>query len=324
MSGAAPATLIAGEPVRVEHDGPVRAHSLSPADLAELLASFSEVTRRLEQTHDALRAEVARLQSQLSQANEQLRRSQALAALGEVAAGIAHEVRNPLAAVALHARLLEQDLADRPALRETAEKITRAVRTADAVVADVLAFAKDLRVRPVDSTAREALSDAADACAHLFGARPSVRLVRLDAEPGRADIPLRADPALLRQALVNVLRNALDAIDEAPDAPAGGHSVTLDASRRAAMGSRGERLPMVVLSVRDTGAGLPDGVVERMFNPFFTTRAAGTGLGLAIVHRIVDAHAGRVSVRNAEAPARGALVEILLPDTVLSPQEHAA
>lgn len=332
MSVAAPPRPIEVEPSPRSASGAVAVAApgvgaspdrLAPSDLAELLASFSEVTRRLESTHEALRAEVAGLQSQLREANEQLRRSQSLAALGEVAAGIAHEVRNPLAAVALHARLLEADLADRPAQRGAAVKIRAAVSVADAVVTDVLAFAKDIRARPVETTAQIALDDAAEACAHLFAARAGVRLIRRDGGGRSALIPLVCDPALVRQALVNVLRNAIDAIDDAPPPP-GGHAVTLDASRASALTASGEREPMVVLTVRDTGAGLPPGVVERMFNPFFTTRAAGTGLGLAIVHRIVDAHGGRITVRNAEPPGSGALVELLLPETPLDPQEPPA
>src|SRR5438874_11415481 len=110
------------------------------------MASFNEVTSKLERTHESLRLEVARLQDELRQANEQLERSRRLAALGQMAAGIAHEVRNPLGSIRLYASLLEQDLGDRPAEKEIAGKIAAAVQGLDGVVGDVLNFSRELKV----------------------------------------------------------------------------------------------------------------------------------------------------------------------------------
>lgn len=274
-------------------------------DLAELLRAFNEVTERLELTHDHLRREVAALQAELRDKNEQLARSRRLAALGEMAAGIAHEVRNPLSSIRLYARMLEQDLFDRPSERLTATKIAGAVRGLDAVVGDVLTFARELRVRRSRVEASELLSSALEACqAECPGA---VTVVRRDA--GEA-VELDGDPALIHQALVNVIRNALQAMAEAP-APSGGHALELDARLDA---GRREGPPTVALMVADTGPGVGPELIDRMFNPFFTTRATGTGLGLAIVHRIVDAHGGRVVVRDrSEEGARGAVFQLHFP-----------
>src|SRR5687767_8545993 len=96
--------------------------AMTPAELAGLMSAFNEVTGRLQQTHETLQREVVRLRGELREANEQLERSRRLAALGEMAAGIAHEVRNPLGSIGLYARMLEQDLSDRPAERATAVK----------------------------------------------------------------------------------------------------------------------------------------------------------------------------------------------------------
>lgn len=278
--------------------------SLSPADLAELMAAFNEVTAKLERTHAQLRAEVRRLSGELREANEALQRSKRLAALGEMAAGIAHEVRNPLGSIGLYARMLEEDLTDRPECRQIATKIGAAVRGLDAVVGDVLAFSREIRLRPVPVEAGELLARAADACREEAG------------EPARADLArgpavLECDPSLVHQALVNLLRNAADA-----NRAAGGSLVTLDAEPGPVDPADEDPVPGVVLRVRDEGDGVPADVIERMFNPFFTTRAAGTGLGLAIVHRIMDAHGGRVSIRNnaeGEAGAAGATVELWFP-----------
>ena len=127
---------------------PVEVVASTPGDLAELMASFTEVTSRLEETHAVLRGEVARLTSELQQANERLRRSERLAELGEMAAGIAHEIRNPLGSISLYSEILEQDLEGDEEGAQTARKIGSSVRRLDAIVRDVLDFARDLRVRP--------------------------------------------------------------------------------------------------------------------------------------------------------------------------------
>lgn len=277
----------------------------APADLAELMRAFNEVTARLERTHEDLRAQVASLHDELRAANEQLARSQRLAALGEVAAGIAHEVRNPLASIGLDARLLREDLGGRGA--ELAGRIERAVRQADGIVNDVLAFAREIRLRPAALDGGEVMASAMSACSAFAEG------VAIEAMPIAGAIPLEADGALLRQALVNVIRNAVEAAREGD-----GPRVSLDTRASRAASPSGPAREMVSFIVRDTGPGVSPQTLSRMFNPFFTTRPAGTGLGLAIVHRIVDAHQGRVRIRNnADDPAagdrRGACVELQIP-----------
>lgn len=296
MSAPAPSTLM---------DDP---RGPTPGDLAELLGAFNDVTARLHRTHEALQREVAALKTELRDANEQLGRSRRLAALGEMAAGIAHEVRNPLSSIRLYARMLEQDLSDRPAQRAVAGKIAVAVVGLDAVVNDVLSFARELRVSPVPTDTSVLLTRAIDACrGEVAAAACPPRIIRADAERA-GGLSVYCDPAAAHTALVNVIRNAIQAAQEAP-APPGGPAVTVDAFPRGAGPDGG-----VVIAVADTGPGVGPDVIDRMFNPFFTTRAAGTGLGLPIVHRIVDAHAGRVTARNRPAPERGAVFELFFPE----------
>ncbi len=298
--------------------------AMSATDLAELIGAFNDVTVKLQSTHESLRGEVSRLQAELAQANKQLERAQRLAALGEMAAGIAHEVRNPLGSIRLHARLLEQDLVDRPDERTVTRKILAAVEGLDAVVSDVLAFSKEFRVRPTACDASELLERALGECVALEHARrsagtdrelPALLVKREDLEA--AAIELECDLVLVHRALVNVVRNAVQAMT--PEAHERGAAPE---RRELTLGARIERVPgadggdreMVAISVADTGPGISREVLERMFNPFFTTRAAGTGLGLSIVHRIVDAHRGLVRVRNRDgAEGTGAVVEMLLP-----------
>ncbi len=278
--------------------GTIAPGSMSPKDLGELVSAFSEVTARLEGTHAQLRGEVARLTGELRDANEQLQRSRRLSALGEMAAGISHEIRNPLASIRLFARMLEEDLGDRPEQQGTARKIGSAVSRLDAIVGDVLSFAREIRARPEATSAGELFDEALAMC--------ETGNVRVRGA-GRS-MMVHADITLCLQALVNVVRNAIEA---------GGDTLTLSARGETELDESGAVRSWSVLSVIDTGPGIEAGVTERMFNPFFTTRATGTGLGLSIVHRILDAHAGRVTVRNNadDSPgAPGATVELWLPD----------
>lgn len=287
-----------------EGAAPVGTGVLTAADLAELMATFNEVTAKLHATHAQLRGEVARLQGELNEANERLHRSKRLAALGEMAAGIAHEIRNPLCSIGLDADLLRQDLAEREGERRLAERIGESVHRLNAIVGDVLAFARDVRPRACVCRAGDLFDSAVTSCwAELNGLAEAVRVERTEAWDG---VEVWGDPILLHQALVNLVRNGVEAMaDTDPE----GATLRLEASAVVEGSWAGS-----VLRVVDSGPGVPSEVVDRMFNPFFTTRATGTGLGLAIVHRIVDAHGGTVAVRSGEGPGgRGATVELRLP-----------
>ncbi|XVJ59064.1 MAG: hypothetical protein HEQ23_06555 [Tepidisphaera sp.] len=277
---------------------------MSPADLADLMSAFNDVTSKLNATHEALRAEVARLSRELSEANQQLERSRRLAALGEMAAGIAHEVRNPLGAIRLYARMLTEDLAGQAKPQELAAKIARSASGLDRVVGDVLTFSREFRAAREEITAGDLFDAVLESVCH--DGTPGWRNVTFRREGD--EVELMGDSDLLRQAMVNLVRNAVEAAQEGKGAPV----VTLSAERTRA---RGKKPAEAVLRVVDTGPGIPTDVLARMFNPFFTTRAAGTGLGLAIVHRIVDAHGGRVVAGSASGAGQqsGASFTIHLP-----------
>lgn len=275
---------------------------VTTGDLEELIGAFTEVTARLEATQNGLRSEVARLRVELGEANEQLARSRRLAALGEMAAGIAHEIRNPLASITLYARMLREDLSDRPEQAEVARKIEAGVRGLNGIVSDVLAFARESRIEP-EATEVSALLDGAIEAA-TGGADGSIER----AYRGRRAGVVEVDAGLMRQALVNVIRNAIEALAESEVAEP---RIRIDAEGCA----EGVRI-----SVEDNGPGIPPEVADRVFNPFFTTRRAGTGLGLAIVHRIVDAHGGRLSVERSELG--GACVRVLVGRSLRKPAQE--
>jgi two-component system sensor histidine kinase HydH len=284
-------------------------------DFAEFMRAFNEATARLQETHAALTAQVERLQGELAEANERLRRSRSLAALGEMAAGIAHEIRNPLGAIALNAEMLASDVAGNPQSVSSVEKILRAARRLDRIVGDVLSFARDTRINAVPTSAREILELAASDCEALLE-RDDVDL-RIDVD---GDCRLVADGPLVAQAVSNLIRNAAQAMRGMPV-----REVTLSAREARLRTADGARRGFIVLAVEDTGPGIPADARERIFNPFFTTREEGTGLGLAIVHRIVDAHGGMTAcadaTRSAAGRGTGARLELSLP---LEPSTVAA
>lgn len=283
-------------------------------DLAQVIRAYNEVTDRLQHSHERLKGEVFRLRRELASTNAQLQRSKRLSALGEMAAGIAHEIRNPLAAIQLYAGMIVEDLApDEPApaqrrcAHDNGRKIATAVRGLNAIVNDVLSFAREMEPHPQALDLSDLLDQVLESHRPAIDAA-GVTVLRLDRQ---RSLELHADHDLLCRALLNLVRNAVDAMADAPQ-----RTLTLDASVDEAG---------VAIIIRDTGPGINREHIERIFNPFFTTRNTGTGLGLAIVHRIVDAHGGTIEVHNDG----GAVFTLTLPAqittaTAASSREDAA
>jgi signal transduction histidine kinase len=261
---------------------------LDAADLRDLMHAVTETAQRL--------------QGELAGANEQLRRSRSLAALGEMAAGIAHEIRNPLASIQLYAQMLGEDLGDRPEQSSLCTRIESGVRGIDAIVRDVLAFARDRHMDPVAIDASMLLDRALEP-AQAQCRRHDVRIDRSACDP----FTLTVDATLMTQALANIVRNAIDAMVESEDE----RVLEISVAAQRVRCPDGVRRRHIVVRVGDTGTGIPDEALERLFNPFFTTRATGTGLGLAITHRIVDAHGGHIHVERRATG--GTAFEIRLP-----------
>lgn len=248
-------------------------------ELGRIILAYSDATERLQQSHDVLSQRVAQLQDELGEKNRELERRNRLEALGEMAAGIAHEIRNPLGAIKLYASLLKSDISDRPAPTQTLGKITNAVGRMEAIVSQVLYFTREIRPVPVESDLAELIREQID----VARARVPHDGVTFQFDGPRSHVA-SIDPNLIAQALLNILINAADACGEA-----GGVSVRL---------SRSKGRSRVV--IEDTGPGLPADVIDKVFHPFFTTKDHGTGLGLSIVNRIVEAHNGTIKAKNAK------------------------
>lgn len=231
-----------------------------------------EILTDLTET-DRLRREVHRLDT--------------LAALGEMAAGVAHQIRNPLNGVEGFASLLQRKLAREGETanddaRRYAGKIVHGVREVNAIINGMLMLAKDesLDLRPVDMDRL-----AADVASRLEqSAESGGRNVEIDFRSGLNNDCLLADEIKLRQVLLNIGHNALEALDgEGPC------KVRIRTSR-----SRGA----MEVRITDTGKGMSQDEAGKIFHPFYTTRDAGTGLGLSVATKIVDLHEGAISVRS--------------------------
>lgn len=258
-------------------------------ELGAIILQYNEVTERLKRSHEQLLGEVGRLREELERKNRELDRRERLAALGHMAAGLAHEIRNPLGSIQLYASLLARDLTDSPKHFQIVEKISRAVHLLDGLVGDVLTFGK-----PSEPQKRHVvLGRVVEEVVELIRPRLQQADVELRVSDGCDEVELWADDRQLQQILLNALVNGLEAARQAARDDGVGAWVSLSAE----LSEDGKE---VVLTIADNGPGIDPEILQRIFNPFFTTKESGTGLGLAIVHQLVEAHGGRITAGQCE------------------------
>ncbi len=246
----------------------------------------------------AYRFAVTPLRYQLSQTQSVLDRQEKLASLGTLAAGVAHEVRNPLASLKFRLFSLKQSLPPDFAGNEDVSVIDDEIHRLERIVKDFLLFA-----RPSDpSFAKVVVEEILQSVRNLMGPQLEARRIRLVVEPGNR-LQLCVDRNQIEQVVINLVQNAADSID-------GAGTVTLSARERAARFGRKSR-PVVILEVADTGKGIPPEAQKRLFDPFFSTKAAGTGLGLSISERIVEMHGGLLQFQTRAD--HGTTFQIVLP-----------
>ncbi len=265
-------------------------------DLQEILQMYNQVTQRLQVSHERLEGEVVRLREQLEQKNRELETKKRLAALGEMAAGIAHEIRNPLGGIQLYASTLAAEVSDRPVALELVKKISNGVGGLNSLVSDMLAFTRDMQLVRCEEDLSGIVLEAMELAAPSLLSHGVTVRVHGSVENKR----LVVDRRLLSRVLLNLLLNSAEAIGEAGG---GEGKIEIRASQA------GDKLEVIV---EDSGPGIPAASLERIFEPFFTTKHTGTGLGLAIVHRIIEGHGGKIMAENRSRPERGARFRIIL------------
>jgi signal transduction histidine kinase len=222
-----------------------------------------------------------------------------LAAVGEMAAVIAHEVKNPLAGIEVMAGVLRRKIPASPDAQALLTDIINEAKMANAIVQEVLDFVRPIRLQ----VERTAIADAVQGAINLADTKARRGTVNVDVLLA-AGLPLiQGDQHQLMQLFTNLLINAYEAM--------GGSGRITIAGERTRLADGGDGRDAVLVEVTDDGPGMPPEISEKVFDPFFTTKAQGSGLGLAIVRKIVDAHDGRLDLRTA--PGQGTTIRLTLP-----------
>lgn len=232
---------------------------------------------------------VVRDVTELKQLRVKLQSAERKAALGDVAAKVAHEIRNPLVSVGGFAKRLESKLDGN--LKEYASVITNEVRRLEVILKDILGFVKEVRMSKREVDLNDIVRGSLELLKLEFARKGNV----IDAQYAEPPLILVVDPDRIKEAIFNIVDNANIATD--------GGTITVRTLRDG---------DSAVLLISDTGPGIKEQIIERIFDPFFTTRNTGTGLGLAISKRIVEEHDGVLSVRSGP-DVKGAEFRIKLP-----------
>jgi hypothetical protein len=291
-----PVTRLAHAMARVESgDLAVPAIPGGPDELGRLAESFNTMVDRLRAARDEIEL----------YHRERLDRAERLATLGQVAASLAHEIRNPLAGIAGAVGVMADELPDTDPRKEIMEEILSQTRRLTKTVQDLLTFARPAApaLGPCD------LHQVLDRVLLLLAEDPVAKRIRLVRNYGPGLPSLEADDKQLGQVFLNLLLNAAQAMH-------GDGQITITTRLDGARGGDGEPSPAgvgrtVEVNLTDTGPGIPPEVLPELFKPFFTTKPRGTGLGLTISRRIVEDHGGWIRVENV--PPRGASFRVGLP-----------
>ncbi|RLS35711.1 MAG: HAMP domain-containing protein [Planctomycetota bacterium] len=275
-------------------------------EMAELAEALNDMTERFQEIRDDL-------DSQVQLRTREVVRSEQLASVGFLAAGVAHEINNPLAAIAMCAESLESRLAglamddvEAQVARRYLELIQNEAFRCKGITEKLLDFSRLGEVRRQPTAIMALVSDVAEMLRHV--GRFAGRSIDIESGP---DLLVMVNPQEVKQVVLNLLVNALDCVEESGQVRVG--------VRRSA--------GTAVVTFTDDGCGMTEEVLEHLFEPFFTRRkmGQGTGLGLSIVHRIVADHGGRIEAKS-DGPGRGATFRVTLPlaDVVAEPPRRVA
>lgn len=277
-------------------------------EMGHLASSFNQMTRDLQKAQEEIREGIRNLEHKVEERTEELKTAQTqllhsekLAAVGKLAATVAHEVNNPLTGVYTYIKLMERkieqgqiDAADVGKYRGYLETMRREVERTTAIVQNLLDF-----TRPKEPV-RKPLNLVTVVEESLALIRNKLSLNNIEVVNLITPLPeVLADPAHMKQVFLNLLINACEAME-------GGGILTID-------GISEEKENRVTVSVHDTGVGIEPEHLARIFDPFFSTKEKGTGLGLSVVNGIVSRHNGKVDVESS--PGKGTTIRVTLPIT---------
>ncbi len=266
---------------------------------AMVVNRFAQRSQHQTQLYRELAERLAETNRRLEQAQAEARRSERLAALGQLSAGLAHEIRNPLGVIKGSAEMLTQKLqASDELARELAGYISTEVNRLSDLVTEFLDFARPLHAQPHPADLIALLDRVLQIVADRFAGKPGKGV---QVERHYAKLPLvPLDESLCEQAFLNLVQNAYEAMED------DGGTLRVEVQ----LANHNDR-EGVELRLADTGYGVPEQLREEIFNPFVTTKKTGVGLGLSIVSKIVDGHRGSIHVENA--PGGGAAFTLFFP-----------
>ena len=280
-----PLNQVAAGMARVEAgDLSVRMTAQGKDEIARLIVSFDSMVGRLDKAKKELE----------SFHFQQMERADRLASVGEMAAGIAHEIKNPLTGIAAAITVLKDDFSPDDGRYQIINEVLEQISRLDKTVNDLLFFGKPTAPEPtctdINSALRKILVFASQ---HRGGKNIEKRL-----ELGEDLPPVYVDPKQIQQVFLNLFLNAVQAMQQ-------GGTLTVQSGLAQCGG-----VEMVRVNVIDTGPGIPQNILDKIFTPFFTTKAQGTGLGLAISHRLIEQQRGRLSVVSEDGKGTTFTVEL--------------
>jgi len=240
--------------------------------------------------------------TQIRDLEEEMRRKEWLASLGEMSAGMAHEIRNPLGALAGAMQMLRKDVQADETSQRLVEIAVREATRLNAIITEFLQYARPPALNLVECDLNKVLAETFDLVQHEARTRTNITV---EIAPCSDALPAQVDQDQMRQVFWNLAVNAFDAM------PKGGQLTVSTGCRKVDVGGR--KADVIEVSFHDTGEGIPKKNVDKIFLPFFTTKKSGSGLGLAAVHRIVDLHGGWIKVESDEGS--GTRFGVCLPRT---------
>lgn len=286
-----------------------RVYTDSKNEIGQLYNSFNLMAEKLQGNDEFLRKFNEELEKkvrertiELQSANEQLQKTQnalirteKIAAVGQIAAGVTHEIKNPLNSLSINAQMLIRELADKfgpdSSAHESATLIKSEINRINNILEEFVKFAKFPEPRLVDNDINQIVREVADLISEsVKDSGIALRVSLQENIPG-----IKLDNWQFREVLINLTQNAISAMKDGGELEL--QTVLADNN--------------VVVRVKDTGEGIPESNLERIFTPFFSTREGGLGLGLSIVQRIVESHGGRINCTSSTGV--GTVFEVVLP-----------
>jgi signal transduction histidine kinase len=256
---------------------------------AQLIQQLNNAKNQVKEYADQLELKVKQRTRELIEAQNRLLKSERLAAIGEVAAMVGHDLRNPLTSIAGATYYLKTKFGSKmdKKTKEMLELIEKGIEYSNKIINDLLAYSGEIQLELSETTPKSIIK----AALALVKVPKNIRIVDLTENEPR----IKVDMQKIKRVFVNVIKNAIEAM------PKGGKLTIISKKSEDS----------VKIAFIDTGTGMPKDILERIWTPFFTTKAKGLGLGLPICKRIVEAHRGKISAKSTVR--KGATLTVTLP-----------